>query len=77
MVQVGFKTDKGKKRERNEDALFVMPQEDIYIVADGVGGQNAGELASSMAVKTIAEYIKARPLRGIDDEKQLKDYFMD
>jgi len=30
-----------------------------------------------MAVKTIAEYIKARPLRGIDDEKQLKDYFMD
>lgn len=77
MVQVGFKTDKGKKRDRNEDSLFIMPQEDIYIVADGVGGQNAGELASSMAVKTIAEYIKARPLRGIKDEKQLKAYFMD
>ena len=39
MVQVGFKTDKGKRRARNEDSLFVMLQEDIYIVADGGGGQ--------------------------------------
>lgn len=77
MAQVGFKTDKGKKRDRNEDSLFVMPQEDIYIVADGVGGQNSGELASSMAVKIIAEYIKARPLHDVNDEKQLKTYFLD
>lgn len=77
MTQVGFKTDKGKKRDRNEDSLFVMPQEDIYIVADGVGGQNAGELASSLAVKSIAEYIKARPLHDINDEEGLKRYFLD
>lgn len=77
MTQVGFKTDKGKKRDRNEDSLFVMPQENIYIVADGVGGQNSGELASSMAVKSIAEYIKAKPLHGIRDEEELKDYFLD
>ena len=77
MTQVGFKTDKGKKRDRNEDSLFVMPQEDIYIVADGVGGQNSGELASSMAVKSIAEYIKARPLHDINDEEALKRYFLE
>lgn len=77
MTQVGFKTDKGKKRDRNEDALFVMPQEDIYIVADGVGGQNSGELASSMAVKSIAEYIKAKHLHGIKDEEALKRYFLE
>ena len=77
MTQVGFKTDKGKKRDRNEDSLFVMPQEDIYIVADGVGGQNSGELASSMAVKNIAEYIKANPLHGIKNEEELKSYFLD
>lgn len=77
MTQVGFKTDKGRKRDRNEDSLFVMPQEEIYIVADGVGGQNAGELASSMAVKIIAEYIKAKPLFGIVDEVELKNYFLD
>ncbi|HWQ80057.1 MAG TPA: Stp1/IreP family PP2C-type Ser/Thr phosphatase [Anaerovoracaceae bacterium] len=77
MAQVGFKTDKGKKRDRNEDSLFVMPQEDIYIVADGVGGQNSGELASSMAVKVIAEYIKAKPLHEVQDEKELKAYFLE
>jgi len=77
MTQVGFKTDKGKKRDRNEDSLFVMPQEDIYIVADGVGGQNSGELASSMAVKSIAEYIKAMPLHDIVDELVLKSYFLE
>jgi PPM family protein phosphatase len=77
MTQVGFKTDKGKKRDRNEDSLFVMPLEDIYIVADGVGGQNSGELASSLAVKSIAEYIKARPLHDIEDEEALKSYFLD
>lgn len=77
MTQVGFKTDKGKKRDRNEDSLFVMPQEDIYIVADGVGGQNSGELASSLAVKSIAEYIKARPLHDIKDEEGLKRYLLE
>jgi len=77
MTQVGFKTDKGKKRDRNEDSLFVMPQESIYIVADGVGGQNSGEIASSMAVKSIAEYIKANPLHGIEDEEELKGYFLE
>lgn len=76
MTQVGFKTDRGRKRDRNEDSLFVMPKEDIYIVADGVGGQNSGELASSMAVKTIAEYIKANPLHGMTEEEKLKEYFL-
>lgn len=77
MTQVGFKTDKGQKRDRNEDSLFVMPQENIYIVADGVGGQNSGELASMMAVKSIAEYIKCNPLYGMDDEEELKSYFLE
>ncbi len=77
MTQVGFKTDKGKKRDANEDSLFVMPQEDIYIVADGVGGQNSGEIASTMAVKNIAEYIKEQPLHDIEDEELLKKYFLD
>ena len=77
MTQIGFRTDRGRKRDRNEDSLFVMPRENIYIVADGVGGQNSGELASSMAVKTIAEYIKEKPLQNVEDEEALKDYFLD
>ncbi|MGI6748650.1 MAG: Stp1/IreP family PP2C-type Ser/Thr phosphatase [Anaerovoracaceae bacterium] len=77
MTQIGFKTDKGKKRDRNEDSLFVLPSEGVYIVADGVGGQNSGEIASMMAVKSIAEYIKERPLCGTEDEAEIQKYFLD
>lgn len=77
MTQIGFKTDKGRKRGRNEDSLFVMPKEEIYIVADGVGGQNSGELASTMAVKGIAEYIKSNLLQGSECEEELQNYFLD
>ncbi len=77
MAQVGFKTDRGKKRDRNEDSLFVMPKEEVYIVADGVGGQNSGELASTLAVKSIAEYIKTKLLHGMENEEELKRYFLD
>lgn len=36
-MEVGFKTDKGLRRTNNEDACFVMKQDRIFIVADGVG----------------------------------------
>ena len=75
MAQIGFKTDKGKKRKKNEDSLFIMPSDNIYIVADGVGGHNSGEIASQTAVKSVAEYVKSNPIEKIRDEKNLISYF--
>lgn len=49
-------TDTGLRRENNEDALLILPDRDIYIVADGMGGHNAGEIASAEAVKALDEY---------------------
>ena len=43
MLSVGFKTDKGMKREANEDSVFVLPDRQLYIVADGVGGRSLGK----------------------------------
>lgn len=77
MVTAGFKTDQGMKRGNNEDALFVLPEQQIYIVADGVGGHNSGELASRLAVGYIAEYISIHPIKNITDDGRLKEYFMD
>lgn len=57
MVQIGFKCNKGVVRKNNEDACFVIPSHDVYIVADGVGGNNSGEVASRTAVSGIAEII--------------------
>jgi serine/threonine protein phosphatase PrpC len=75
MVQIGFKTDAGKMRSVNEDAFFVMPKQNIYIIADGVGGQNAGELASRTTVKNIADYIQINAIQKKSNEADLKIYF--
>jgi len=47
-------TDPGKKRANNEDAYLVNDGLGLYAVADGVGGSEAGEVASRIAVDTIA-----------------------
>lgn len=74
MVFVGFQSDKGKSRTNNEDACFVLPKENVYIIADGVGGNNAGEVASKTAVTKVAEYIKANPIEESWDGDRLKKY---
>lgn len=48
-------TDPGKKRANNEDAWLVNDAQRLYAVADGVGGSEAGEVASRIAVETLAE----------------------
>lgn len=76
MVSAGFKTDRGRRRDNNEDSLFILPQHRIYMVADGVGGNNSGEVASRTAVSYIASYIDSHPLQEIEDDDQLQKYFM-
>ncbi len=53
-------TDVGRKRELNEDSFYFESGKKgfIMIVSDGMGGHNAGEVASAMAVKSISEYAK-------------------
>ena len=75
MIEVGFKSDKGLRRKNNEDAFFVIPENNIYMVADGVGGNKAGEIASRMAISKIAEYIRNNPLRDQYSEADIKNYF--
>ena len=76
MVSAGFKTDRGRRRNNNEDSLFVLPGHGIYMVADGVGGNNSGEVASRTAVSYVASYVERHPLSEVSDEEQLKKYFM-
>jgi len=45
------------RRSTNEDAFLVDPDRGLFVVADGMGGHNAGEVASSLAVKAIGEFL--------------------
>jgi protein phosphatase len=46
-------TDVGMKRDHNEDYFSIKPEGNIYIVSDGMGGHNAGEVASLTAVERV------------------------
>ncbi|QHI73173.1 Stp1/IreP family PP2C-type Ser/Thr phosphatase [Aminipila terrae] len=76
MVQVGFKSDRGLKRKNNEDSCFVIPEDKIYIVADGVGGSNSGEVASRSAVSFVADYVKKNPVKLVKGREEIKNYFI-
>ena len=60
-------TDIGKKRKINEDSMFLDDKLGLYLIADGMGGHRAGEVASNMVVETISSYIKKL---GEDDDTQ-------
>ena len=50
-------TDVGKVRDHNEDAIGSQPDIGLWVLADGMGGYNAGEVASGIAVKTILDMV--------------------
>ncbi len=52
-------SDVGKQREHNEDRYRLMPEYDLYLVADGMGGHRAGDVASTMATDVVGEFFRA------------------
>ncbi len=77
-MQIFSRVDKGKTRVSNQDACFTEMLEGgaaLAVVCDGMGGANAGNIASETAVKLISDYIRnsyRMTMDSIDTEKILK-----
>lgn len=68
-VRVAGDTNVGKVRTANEDSMIVDPIRGLFVVLDGMGGANAGDVASQMARDAIAEFVQHRrstmPMRAL------------
>lgn len=61
---IGAKTDVGMRRSNNEDCFGLVPQIRLCVLSDGMGGQNAGEVASKLSVDTISGLMREATSTG-------------
>ena len=72
-ILAGGATDIGRGRKHNEDAVLMRPDLNAFILADGAGGHNAGNVASALATTSIANHLESTTVR--DPERPYLDRF--
>ena len=72
-------SDVGRTREHNEDRFILLPEFNVYVVADGMGGHQSGEVASRMAASAIATYFRTDGERDamMNPGQQLREALVD
>jgi protein phosphatase len=69
-------TDIGRQRKHNEDHVLLRPELDLFVVADGMGGHNAGDVASRLATASLRNFYEAT-LDGVPDSQGPGDQYQE
>jgi protein phosphatase len=71
VVCASGRTDPGLARSKNEDAILLLPEEQVFVIADGMGGYAGGDLASKLAVDAIESMFRERRFpEGSEDARR-------
>ncbi|MCG6940087.1 MAG: protein phosphatase 2C domain-containing protein [Thiohalocapsa sp.] len=60
-LEFAWRSDRGRVRARNEDSVVCVPESGIVVVADGIGGASAGDVASDTAARVVSERFARQP----------------
>lgn len=74
-MRIGYLTDKGRRRPTNEDAVKVLPDLNFFMLADGVGGNKSGEIASQSALDALEKFVRHNPPEWLEGRDEIFRYF--
>lgn len=74
-MNIGYLTDRGRRRPTNEDSLRVVEDLNFFMLADGVGGNRSGEIASEQALDSLEKFLRHNPQEPLSSREDIFRYF--
>ena len=74
-MNIGYMTDRGRRRPTNEDAIRVVEDLKVFMLADGVGGNRSGEIASESALEALEKFFRHNPQDPLTSRDEIFRYF--
>ena len=68
-------TDRGRRRPTNEDSVRTCDDLNFFMIADGVGGNRSGEIASQSALDALEKFIRHNPPEWLGSREEIFRYF--